>query len=343
MHQRSRKSLLAAVAASVTIVLPFVLHAKPLVDCSKPEFKRANTARSLYLWTSEAEERIRKAKAQGVYEVEGTPRGDATPKGYCAKIISYRGTAHCKEPDNPDYRKALASILELCREAAAPPLPPEGGGPVDCKDSRFQQPGVPVDKLLRWVDLGLADVDRLAKHERFRLKPKCDSALNYAGAAYCKAPGNPQTKAAVARAREACAAAQAKYAAEEQAEAAAAAKPAAPRKIVAFPRSTYRGPGAATLAGAMKRALLAGRVAKSAAEILRVEPMGRWQSGRYTDTKVQYKKVMGTVLWHDKDGDGVCRFVSYKFIQDRARGGGWSPVRFKAFCNGCPEGWTRCR
>lgn len=41
--------------------------------------------------------------------------------------------------------------------------------------------------------------------------------------------------------------------------------------------------------------------------------------------------------------DGVCRFITYNFVSDHAGGNGWTPVRFKSFCTGCPEGDTECR
>jgi hypothetical protein len=73
-----------------------------------------------------------------------------------------------------------------------------------------------------------------------------------------------------------------------------------------------------------------------------VQPMGRWQRGRYRGTRVPYQKVTGIVLWWNKDKDGVCRYVSYNYVKEQ-RGGKWSPLKVKAFCMGCPEGWTRCK
>ncbi len=350
-NTRTRNLLphLAKTTGLITVLaLSLTARAQPLVDCSKAEFKSINTARSLFLWTDGAEEKIRKAKAQGTHEVKRhSTLGPGTPPGYCKTIISKRGAAYCKEPGHPQYKKALASIIRVCREAAVAPKPAKSGAAVDCKDKRFKRAGASVDQLLSWVEMGLRDVDRLAKHEQFRLKPKCDMALGYAGAAYCKAPGNPKTAAAVAFVHKKCGGTRDKVAGENAAEAAAqkasVAQAKANRKIVSYPRSTYRGAGNKALAAAMKRALLKNRVAKSKAEILRVRPMGSWQAGRYSDTKVPYKKIMGTVLWHDKDNDGVCRFVSYKFVKERKRGGKWSPLRFKAFCLSCPEGWTKCK
>jgi hypothetical protein len=103
-----------------------------------------------------------------------------------------------------------------------------------------------------------------------------------------------------------------------------------------FPKSTYTGSDLESLKETMKSALK-GPVAKSASEILDVSVTSDWDYGRYTDTLVEYRKIQGTVLWEDKDGDGVCRYTSYSFIQDKS-GNGWGPLRFKAFVNGGPEG-----
>lgn len=352
MHKnpRSRRFnclLSFSVGLSAMLVFSPMARAQPLVDCSKPEFKSINSARSMFLWTDGAEEEIHKAKAQGVHEARGhAAHGPGTMVGYCKKIIGLRGAAHCKEPENPQYRQGLISILKACKEASTPPKTDVAGAPVDCKEKRFHRPGVSVDQLLRWVEMGLRDVNRLAKHEQFRLKPKCEMALDSAGAAYCKAPDNPKTKAAVADVRQRCGAAAGKIAADKEAEAAAekarASKAKADRKIVKFPPSSYSGRGGAALAAEMKRALVKSRMAKAAREVLRVRPMGSWQAGRYRGTKVPYKKIMGTVLWYDEDKDGVCRYVSYKFVKEQKRGK-WSPLRFNAFCLSCPEGWTRCK
>jgi hypothetical protein len=320
--------------------------ARPLVDCSKSEFKRPDSARSLYLWSRGAEEKIIKAKKQGVFGVDPRKaRGDAVSRDYCPVMISYRGTAHCKEPANAEYRAALARLIKVCEEASKPPKATKGLL-VDCRDKRFTHREATVKLLLRWTEMSLSSIDGLPEREHSRLPVLCEQALKHAGTAHCKAPDNPEPRAAIAKVRKKCAAAKATRAAKE-AQAAKAAQDRkaaikANRKIVPFPRRTYRGGGAGALAGAMRRALLASRLAKSASEILKVQPMGRWKSGRYTDTKVPYKKITGIVLWWDKDKDGVCRFVSYNFNKER-RGGRWSPLKAKSFCMGCPEGWTKCR
>lgn len=63
MKQRSGR--LAALVVTCFFVSSSQAAASPPVDCSKPEFQRVNTARSLLVWTDGAEERIRKARAQG--------------------------------------------------------------------------------------------------------------------------------------------------------------------------------------------------------------------------------------------------------------------------------------
>ena len=83
-------------------------------------------------------------------------------------------------------------------------------------------------------------------------------------------------------------------------------------------------------------------VAKSPAEILKVAVTSDWKYGLYLVTRQRFRKINGTVLWHDTDGDGVCRFVTYKFVSDHAGGRNWTPLRMRAFCNGCAEGDVRC-
>jgi hypothetical protein len=332
----SARPLVVAVLTAVFTICAAPVVAKPLVDCSKPEFKKPSSARSLYLWSKDAEKKILKAKKEGVFKSKAW-------ESYCPRMISNRGTAHCKEPGNAEYRAGLARLIKVCEEANKTPK----GGLVDCKDKRFIKREASVDLALKWTESALSSIDSIPERERhWRLKVKCEQALQYAGIAYCKAPSNPKTQAALAKVRKKCAAAKAANAAKKaqaaKAEQDRKAAAKANRKIVTFPRSTYRGGGAGALAGAMKRALLASRLAKSASEVLKVQPMGRWRSGRYTDTKVPYKKITGLVLWWDKDKDGVCRFVSYNFNKER-RGGRWSPLKAKSFCMGCPEGWTKCK
>ncbi|MCA9779081.1 MAG: hypothetical protein KC800_20270 [Candidatus Eremiobacteraeota bacterium] len=103
-----------------------------------------------------------------------------------------------------------------------------------------------------------------------------------------------------------------------------------------FPQSTYTGTDLQSLKEQMKNAL-DGPVAKDGDEILDVSVTSDWNPGRYTDTLVEYRKIQGTVLWADNNGDGVCRYTSYWFIQDKS-GNGWGPLKFKAFSNGGPEG-----
>ncbi|MBW2736072.1 MAG: hypothetical protein JRH20_27110 [Deltaproteobacteria bacterium] len=323
--------------------------ARPLVDCNKKEFQLMNSARSLFLWSKGAEARIRKAKKLGVFggdPLKSTGSPHAVSSAYCPKMISNRGSAHCKEPKNAEYRASLVSILAVCRDAAKAPKTSAKSGGVDCSDKRFKKPGADVPLLLRWTTSALSGLDRLERREAFRIKVKCDQAHQYAGTAYCKAPQNPKTLAALAHVKKTCAAALGKSAAQKKQEAvdqkASIDAAKANRKMVRFPRSTYRGAGRSALSAAMKRALVAPKLAKSTRDVLRVQPMGSWKKGRYRGTRIPFQQILGTVLWRDKDKDGVCRFVSYNFVKER-KGGRWSKLRVKSFCMGCPEGWTRCR
>ena len=103
-----------------------------------------------------------------------------------------------------------------------------------------------------------------------------------------------------------------------------------------FPKDTYTGSDLASLKESMKYALV-GPVAKSASEITDVSVTSDWRHGRYTDTLVEYRKIQGTVLWADTDGDGVSRYTTYSFIQTK-QGNGWSNLKFNAFVNGGMEG-----
>jgi len=321
------------VACWITLASP-PGHGAPLVDCSKKEFQRPSSARSLYLWSLRGEKEIARSKSQGVYDERG-----------CKHTLSQRGSAHCKEPGNEEYSAGLARLLKLCEEAKSPPKA-EQGTLVDCKATRFQKPQVEISLLLRWADKSLGALSKLRPHEAFRIKPNCTSALDHAGAAHCKDPNQAEARAAVERVKSRCAEVRAWFAAAEAQEPAAAKQRAvdakANRKIVKFPASTFKGGGARAISRAMRTALFANRVAKKPGEVLRVQPMGRWQTGRYRGTRVPFKKITGLVLWHDKDKDGVCRFVSYNFVKDRKRNA-WSPLRVQSFCMGCLEGWTRCK
>lgn len=109
-----------------------------------------------------------------------------------------------------------------------------------------------------------------------------------------------------------------------------------------FPGDSYGGGDLKRIRAQMKKALV-GQVAKSADQILDVSVIGDWAHGAYTDSKVRYRKITGTVLWADTDGDKVCRYSSYVFISDESSGGGWSPVRYRAFRTGAShEGDVEC-
>ena len=88
-------------------------------------------------------------------------------------------------------------------------------------------------------------------------------------------------------------------------------------------------------------AALLGNVTKSNDEVLDIAVTSNWNEGIYTDTKQAYRKIMGTVLFADKDGDGVSRYTSYIFISNKADGN-WQQLKFKAF-NASIEGWAEPR
>jgi hypothetical protein len=108
-----------------------------------------------------------------------------------------------------------------------------------------------------------------------------------------------------------------------------------------FPEDSYRGSDVEKIRAAMAKAIV-GPVAKSPAEVLKVAVVSDWKEGVYTDTKARYRKISGTVLWHDKNNDSVCRFTTYNFLSNHSGGNSWAPLRFKSFCNGCQEGDTEC-
>lgn len=105
-----------------------------------------------------------------------------------------------------------------------------------------------------------------------------------------------------------------------------------------FPADTYKGGDLKQIRAQMKKALV-GPVTQSADEILEVSVTGDWVHGRDAATKNRYRKIRGAVLWADTDGDKVCRYHTYTFISDEV-GGGWAPLRYRAF--GRPEGEMEC-
>ena len=115
-------------------------------------------------------------------------------------------------------------------------------------------------------------------------------------------------------------------------------------KVVAgkLPKGFLRGSEEKQAINKMKKALLDRRVAKSARDIVRVVPSSRWAEGRFAGTRKVFRKITDTVLWRDKDGDGLCHFTSYNFIKLK-KGRGWTRLAFKSFCNGCPEGDAACK
>ncbi|KAA3616982.1 MAG: hypothetical protein D8M58_04710 [Calditrichaeota bacterium] len=107
-----------------------------------------------------------------------------------------------------------------------------------------------------------------------------------------------------------------------------------------FPKQTYSGSEGTVLANQLKQAMVNGGKA-SVSEIKKIAITSDWVYNRYTDTKKEYRKISAAILFADKDNDGVCRFVTYNFISDKA-GSVWKAPRFHSFCNGCAEGDVNC-
>lgn len=109
-----------------------------------------------------------------------------------------------------------------------------------------------------------------------------------------------------------------------------------------FPADTYRGSDLAQLKRQMAQALV-GQVTRNPADIKGVAVLGNWRHGVYRDTKRPFRMITGAILWVDKDGDGACKYNSYNFISDSLGGNSWTPLRYRSFCTGCPQGEVKCR
>ncbi len=302
---------------------------KALVDCSDKRFQSGSGAKSLMGWSNDTFTGVLAAQGTGIY-----------PEYECTKVITQRGGAHCKALANTKYASALQDALTLCHDLKNP-AKTKGKMLVDCKDKRFSR-RKPVPVLVAW---SLSRTARLDEWSTVQAKARCDDSMASAGSAHCMLPNAEGPRDAIESVKHACASdvkrrrALAKSARAADAKSIAAAK--ANRRIRKFPRGTFKG-ALGQLASQMKAAMVAGGIAKKSKEILKVAPMGQWQQGRYRGTHQAYRKVNGTVLWHDSDQDGVCRFTTYKFVQDKGSSG-WGKLRFKAFCNGCAEGWAKCK
>ncbi len=125
--------------------------------------------------------------------------------------------------------------------------------------------------------------------------------------------------------------------AEEQADITAAEQNKA-KELSDFPEDDYNKGDLADVKEQMLKALMAS-VIKNTDEVTGIAVISDWVEGIYTDSKQPYRKINGTVLFADSDGDDISRFTSYVFISNKVNGD-WQPLKFKAFCNGCPEGWA---
>lgn len=109
-----------------------------------------------------------------------------------------------------------------------------------------------------------------------------------------------------------------------------------------FPVDSYTGSDLTSIKQAMKDAMVGRGVTTKPDEVVDISVTSEWREGIYTDSKNRYRKIQGTVLWKDTDGDGLSRFTSYSFLQDWT-GSGWSALKFNAFVNGGPEGEAKAR
>ena len=111
------------------------------------------------------------------------------------------------------------------------------------------------------------------------------------------------------------------------------------KQVIDFPEDNYDGSGLSEIKEQMLKALF-GNVIKSEDEITAIAVISDWKEGVYSDSKQPYRKINGAVLFADTDDDDISRFTSFVFIANKINGD-WKPLKFKAFCNGCPEGWAK--
>ena len=111
------------------------------------------------------------------------------------------------------------------------------------------------------------------------------------------------------------------------------------KQVSDFPDDSYGSGDLTDIKKQMLKALF-GNVIKSGEEVTAISVTSDWKEGAYSDSKQPYRKIDGTVLFADTDDDGISRFTSFVFIANKANGD-WQPLKYKAFCNGCPEGWAK--
>jgi hypothetical protein len=296
-----------------------------LVDCSQPAYQSSSSAPSLYGWSAPLYE-----------DAEISLRRDGVfPTALCEELLAKRGAAHCKDPSNAQFREGLQQSLALCTRAAAPVV-----GGVDCAIYRDEE--VPHRTLLNWTKNAMHNLSAAPGEA---LSVRCQEVEGYAQRAVCQVPSSTEAQQALSDVRTACAAEVARR--NEAAEAAARrhaewlAKKASERVISSPPQSQFTGGSRAAVEQQMARALIASRIAKRSDDLIRVQAQSGWQTGRFTDTKLQYRKATGIAIWKSQRGDDVCRYTSYNFTQIWS-GDGWGTLGFRSFCNGCAEGWMRC-
>jgi hypothetical protein len=110
-----------------------------------------------------------------------------------------------------------------------------------------------------------------------------------------------------------------------------------PKNLTNFPKDSYSGGDLRNIKVQMLNALT-GSIIKGKDEVLNISVTSDWDKGIFSDTKLPYRKIKGTLLFADDDGDGASRFTSYSFISTKVDDE-WQPLKYKGF-DASLEGWT---
>lgn len=302
------------------------VSAAKLIDCGSAKYQQPVSKTGLVSWANR-EIRQLKAKAKnGVHDEK-----------MCEKAMGFQGSAYCLDTSDQKVSTDLADLISLCNKSKKP----KGKAILDCQHFKSD---ATYPKILSWVNMSMHELDKMTERN---LDTTCSKIIKWAGAAHCKEPDKQEPRRMMTAIGNKCKARfkeiQDKKAAALLAQKKEKEEAKKNRRITAFPQSTYKG-NKSSLEKQIRQAMLADRnVTKSNEEMVKVQAMGDWQYGNYADTKVPYRKLIGTILWNDDDKDGICAYSSYKFIQTGSTSGGFSPLKFKAFCINCPEGWAKCQ
>ena len=299
--------------------------AAELIDCGSAEYQQPVSKTGLVSW---AKREIRQLKAKAKNGVHDEKK--------CKKAMGFQGSAYCQDPSDQQVKSDLAGLISLCNKSKKP----KGKAILDCQHFKSD---ATYPKILSWVNMSMYELDRMTERN---LDSTCSKIIKWAGAAHCKEPDAKEPRRMMTEIGNKCKARfkeiQDKKAAAQLAQKKEREEAKKNRRITAFPQSTYKG-NKSSLEKQIRQAMLADRnVTKSNEEMVKVQAMGDWQYGNYADTKVPYRKLVGTILWNDDDKDGICAYSSYKYIQTGSSGN-FGPLRFKAFCINCPEGWAKCQ